>query len=207
MAFGRLQVLDQGGGGTGLPGPLSSLLPFILLCLWIALNAGPAQGDTLWQEDDQRLRVGLKLFPAVLGALESPEDEAVGDRTLRVAVVSEGSPEGADRAASALRAIGQIRDRPLRVVNLDAKGLDSFTEGPLGGVFVASPGFSGARLRAWSERLRTLVFSPFPGDVEAGAVAGIHVSDQILPFLNLPQARRAGVRFRPFLLRVARHYE
>jgi len=139
--------------------------------------------------------------------MESPGDETARGQVLKVAVVSEGSAEGADRAASALRAIGQIRGRPLRVVTLDAKDLDTFREGPLSGIFVASPGLSGARLRAWSERLRTLVFSPFRGDVEAGAVAGIHVSDQILPFLNLPQARRAGVRFRAFLLRVAHRYE
>lgn len=206
MVFSRLQVLGREGGGAGRAGTFP-LLPFLLLCLWIALNAGPAQGDSLWQEDDQRLRVGLKLFPAVLGAMESPDEETAGNRALRVAVVSEGSSEGADRATSALRAISQIRGRKLRVVALDAKDLDTFPGGDFSGVFVATPGFSGARLRAWSERLRTLVFSPFPGDVEAGAVAGIHVSDQILPLLNLPQARRAGVRFRPFLLRVARRYE
>lgn len=182
-------------------------MPFLLICLWIALNAGPAQGDSLWQEDDQRLRVGIKLFPAVLGAMESPGDKTAKGEVLKVAVVSEGAPEGADRAASALRAIGPIRARPLRVVTLDAKDLDTFREGSLNGVFVASPGFSGARLRAWSERLRTLVFSPFPGDVEDGAIAGIHVSDQILPFLNLAQARRVGVRFKPFLLRVAHRYD
>lgn len=206
MVFGRLQVLGRRGSGAGLAGTVSPL-PFLLLCLWIALNAGAAQGDSLWQEDDQRLRVGIKLFPAVLGAMESPGEESVGDRAFRVAIVSDGSSEGADRAASALRAIGQIRDRRLRVVTLNAKDLDTFRGRTLSGVFVASPGFSGAQLRAWSERLRTLVFSPFPGDVEAGAVAGIHVSDQILPLLNLAQARRAGVRFKPFLLRVARHYD
>jgi hypothetical protein len=31
--------------------------------------------------------------------------------------------------------------------------------------------------------------------------------DQILPFLNLVQARRAGVRFKPFSLRVAHRHE
>ena len=70
---------------------------------------------------------------------------------------------------------------------------------------MTSVGVGAARLRAWSERFRTLVFSPFAGDVEAGAVAGIYVADRILPFINLRQAQRAGIRFKPFFLKVARH--
>ena len=77
----------------------------------------------------------------------------------------------------------------------------------MAGVFVASVAVGGARLQAWSERLQTLVFSPFAGDLEAGAVAGLYVADRVLPFINAPQARRAGLRFKPFFLKVARQYE
>ncbi len=86
-------------------------------------------------------------------------------------------------------------------------GVFGYGRPPLGGIFVASLDVGGKRLRLWSERHRTLVFSPFAGDVEAGAVAGIHVADRILPFVNLPQAHRAEVRFKPFFLDVAHRYE
>jgi hypothetical protein len=142
-----------------------------------------------------------------LEGLETLDGRIAGDGDLVVAVVHEGSRETANQAAATLRAMDPIRGHPLRAIILDAGTLDSYQGTPLGAVFVASVGLGGQRLRAWSEELRVLVFSPFSGDVEAGAVARIHVSDQILPFLNLVQARRAGVRFKPFLLRVAHRHE
>lgn len=163
--------------------------------------------DTLWHEEAQRLRVGLKIFAAVLGAVEPRTAERDPSDALQILVVHEGARPSAEEAVASLGAIGQIRGRPLRIGVLDARALDDYRCAPPDGIFVASVGLAGQRLRAWSEGLRTLVFSPFAGDVEAGAVAGIHVSDQILPALNVPQARRAGVRFKPFLLRVAHTHD
>jgi hypothetical protein len=179
----------------------------LLLGLWIGLAARPAAGLPIWQEENQRLDVGLELFPAVLGGLAGLDDKASADGALLVAVVHRDAPDSARHAAAALEPMPPVRGHPLRIISLDAQDLDGYQGPPLAGIFVASPHVEGAHLRAWSERLRTLVFSPFAGAVEAGAVAGVHVSDQILPFLNLTQAARADVRFRPFLLRVARRYE
>lgn len=169
--------------------------------------AGPAAGHPFWQEEQQRLQVGLELFPAILGALEALGAKVSADGTLVVAVVHKGARDTARHVATQLEAMPPVHGHPLRIVTLDASDLDAYQGPPLAGVFVASIGVGERRLQGWPERLQALVFSPFPGDVEAGAVAGIHVSDQILPFLNLAQAARAGLRFRPFLLRVARRHE
>lgn len=182
-------------------------LAVMVICLSVGLHIGKAFAGPLWQEEAQRLQVGLKVFPAVLGALTALEGRRSSDGSLEVIVVHEGSDETARQAALDLRAIGQVRGLPLSVEVLEATALDKLRAAPLGGIFVASVGISARRLSAWSERLQTLVFSPFAGDVEAGAVAGIHVTDQILPFVNLKQARRAGVEFKPFLLQVARRHE
>lgn len=206
MALGRLRVLIETSRRGG-PRVTQVGLTLLLLGLWVGVAAGPPSTYPLGQEEQQRLGVGLELFPALLGALESLADKASADGTLLVAVTHLGSPDSARRAAAALGAMAQIRGHPVRLISLDAEDLDDYQAAPLAGVFVASPHLEGARLRAWSERLGALVFSPFAGAVESGAVAGVHVSDQILPFVNLRQAARAGVRFRPFLLRVARRYE
>jgi len=186
-------------------------LPPLALCLgiglWGGLHADPASGAPLWQEDEQRLRVGLKIFSAVLGAVEGIGDRAAPDGAIEVVVVHKGSADAAHQAALDLQAVGQIQGRPLRLRTLTAKALDNDTEPAPAGIFVASPGVPPERLRAWSERWRTLVFSPFAGDVEAGAVAGLHITDQILPYVNTAQARRAGLRFKAFFLKVARQHD
>ncbi len=182
-------------------------LTVIVVCLWSGMHTGSIGAEPLWQEDEQRLGVGLKVFAAVLGAQEALADKRSPDGNLEVVVVCEGSAESARQAASDLQGIGPIRGLPLRVTTLTTAALDEYAGPPIGGIFVANVGVSAQRLRTWSERYGTLVFSPFSGDVEAGAVAGIYVADQILPYINIGQAKRAGVRFKPFLLKVARKHD
>jgi hypothetical protein len=186
--------------GVSRRGFLAALVP----CLGFV--ATRAWTQALWQEEEQRFRVGLKLFPAVLGAIDDLEDTRAASGKLEIRVVYEGSDSVAREAASALRGMARIGEFPLNVQTLRASELDA-EDSRLAGIFVASVDLGGKRLRLWSERHRTLVFSPFAGDVEAGAVAGIHVADRILPFVNLPRARRAEVRFKPFFLKVAHRYE
>ena len=193
-----------------LPLALVRLPPLALylgIGLWGVLHADPASGQPLWQEEEQRLRVGLKIFSAVLGAVEGIADRAAPDGAVEVVVVHKGSADAASQAALDLQTMGQIQGRPLRLRTLTAKALDNYTEPAPAGIFVASPGVPAERLRAWSEGLQALVFSPFAGDVEAGAVAGLHITDQILPYVNTAQARRAGVRFKAFFLKVARQHD
>jgi hypothetical protein len=166
-----------------------------------------AHSDGLWQEEEQRLRVGLAVFPAALGAMEPLTEKRSPDGRLDLFVVHDGSPEAAREAVESLEAIGQVRGIPIAVTVLTPEALDAYSGSVPAGIFVASTGLGSARLRRWSERLRTLVFSPFAGDVEAGAVAGISVTDQILPYINRGQAQRAQIRFKTFFLEVAREYE
>ncbi|WP_295400096.1 hypothetical protein [uncultured Thiocystis sp.] len=179
----------------------------LCLPLWVGMPVARAETPALWQEDAQRLRVGLTIFPACLGALESLDDALAPDGSLRVLVVYEGSDAPARQAVSSLETIDRIRGHPLRASILSASALDQGTGGRVAGIFVASVELTPKRLRTWSERDQVMVFSPFAGAVEAGAVAGIHVADRILPAINRIQAQRARIRFKPFFLKVAWQYE
>ncbi|MFD2111598.1 hypothetical protein [Thiorhodococcus fuscus] len=190
---------------SGSPGLVRTLI--LGLCLCVGVANWVSGGEALWREDEQRFRVGLKLFPSCLGALESLADHSTEDGRLVVLVVYEGSDAAARQAVSNLDAIGEIRGVPLDVQVQSAASLDHYVGEVLGGIFVASVGIAPARLRSWSLRHHALVFSPFAGAVEGGAVAGIYVADRILPYVNRAQARRAKIRFRPFFLEVARSYE
>jgi hypothetical protein len=176
-----------------------------VLAILIGAPFGSVAG--LWPEEQQRLRVGLKLFPAVLGAQEELRARCGPDGMLRVLVVHRGSDEVAQRAARSLKDLGEVDKLPLAVGIRSLGELESSSEESIAAIFVASVGLEHKRLRRLSERHRVLVFSPFAGDVAGGAVAGIHVADRILPAVNLEQAKRAGLRFKAFFLRVAHHGE
>lgn len=173
----------------------------------LVLPSQPIEAQTLWREDEQRVRVGLKLFPAVLGALESIEDWLTPQGTLLVLVVHTGSSASANLVAKSLESMGRIRDHPLQARPVSASELDAYSAARPVAIFVASVDLKPQGLPRWSARHRTLVFSPFSGAVEGGATAGLHVADRVLPFINLTQARQAGIRFKPFFLDVARLYE
>jgi hypothetical protein len=162
---------------------------------------------SLWPEERQRLHVGLRLFPAALGAQEELSRLCDADGALRVIVTYRGSDEAARLVATSLEDVGEVQGRPLKVLLLPIAELDAKQESVVAGIFIASVGLEPNLLGRLSARHRTLVFSPFAGDVAAGAVAGIHVADRILPAVNLQHARRAGVRFEPFFLRVAHRVE
>lgn len=186
-----------------------------LLCLFISLAGGLAslpptalaQTPTLWEEEQQRFRVGLKIFPACLGAVENLDDRLASDGSLQVLVIYEGSDATARQAVTSLNGIGKVRGLKLNAKALSVTAIDEDREADVSAIFVASVGLGSRQLRAWSERYRALVFSPFDGEVEAGAVAGLYVADRILPYINLAQSQRAGIRFKAFFLQVARQYD
>lgn len=183
------------------------LLCVTLACLALSVYGVESLARTLWPEDQQRLRVGLRIFPAVLGALEGLGQRRSASGALRVVVTYEGSDDVVHQIVTTLEEIDQIQDMPLEVKVLALDDLQVYRGPPLGGIFIASVDIEPASLQRLSIQHEVLVFSPFSGDVKAGAVAGIHVTDQILPAINLAQARLAGVRFKAFFLRVAHHAE
>jgi hypothetical protein len=188
---------------------LGTLAGFLIVTALVLFAPQGAQGNnqSLWREDEQRLQIGLKLFPVSIGALESFETRLGPDNRLLVLVVYEGSRNPALETAAQLESGAKVRGHGLRAEVLSAVDLDAYSGPRPGGIFIASVSLDSRRLRAWSERQRTLVFSPFDGAVEAGAVVGVHVAERILPIVNLTQAQRSGVRFRPYFLEEARHYE
>jgi hypothetical protein len=60
---------------------------------------------------------------------------------------------------------------------------------------------------AEAKRNHLIVFSPFAGDVERGAMAGLSVGSQIKPYFNVRSLREAKIDINPMLLRMSKQYE
>lgn len=179
----------------------------VLLASLVMGSGARADSSGLWQEDEQRLQVGLKLFPAFLGALQDLERYRTRDGSLRVLVLFRGMRAPATEVADRLAEVDRVRGMPLSLEVIRCDEMNAYAGPRPAAIFVASVEVDRGKLRPWSERHRVLVFSPFGGAVEEGAVAGLYVADRILPYVNIRQAARAKVRFKPFFLQVARRYE
>jgi len=169
---------------------------------------GPgAAAETVWDEDRQRLNIGIKLFPACLAADQALASKLDDKGHLVILVLHTDAPALAAAVAEELRSLEKVQDLPLAIRVITPDQLAAFDGQRIAALFVAAPGVPSELFERVVRGHRALLFSPFAGDVERGAVAGIELSDRILPYINLRQAEAAQIRFKPFFLRVAAHYE
>lgn len=174
-----------------------------LLLLSLALCSPWLSADS---QSERRLLIGLRLFPAVLAAdldLASKCEEK-----LHVIVLYHSDKEIATATAEQLRKMERVRDIPLHVGILSYQQLNSLAEDPPHAIFLAqwSPDDIPALVQ-FGIRHRVVTFSPFSGDVSAGILAGLHVSDRLLPLINLETMKASGIRLKPLFLEIAKHDE
>ncbi len=160
------------------------------------------------EQDARRVAVGIKLFPAVLAADQDIGDKRPADGILRLLLVHRDESALAERIGDMLRDRGHIRDMPIAVEVLTVDDLATYPGAQAAGLFVAQRlGDELISVRAFGLRHRLLSFSPFEGDVERGITAGMVVSDRVLPYLNIGAVEAAGLRIKPFFLKIAERYE
>ncbi|TVO58187.1 YfiR family protein [Denitromonas halophila] len=160
------------------------------------------------EQDARRVTVGLNLFPALLAADQNIADKRVGSGPLLLLLIHRDEVQLVEQLAAALRDKGAIRGIPLRVQPVLVSELADYATAKVAGVFVAQRmGDDIDAVLDFSRRHQLLSFSPFPGDVERGVAAGISVSDRVLPYVNIDAVDAAGVRIKPFFLRIAERYD
>lgn len=176
------------------------------LLLMLCLPCWTSQAN---EQDERRVLIGLKLFPAVLAADQGIEGKTGHDGRLLLLLVYRDNKITATQLSKRLDELKEgIRGLPLAPVAITHSSLGEYRNHTVAGIFLAE------RL---PEQLDTLIdfakahqailFSPFQEDVEKGAASGLYVSDRILPYVNLPALRGANVRLKPFFLEVAKHHD
>jgi hypothetical protein len=184
--------------GRGLPAVLCLAL---ILCLCVATGfAG--------ERDVRRAWVGLELFPTLLAADMDIASRQDASGALPILLLYGDDPSLALDMADRLRKIDRIRGLSLRVETAGLDEFDQLTDASPAGIFLTqSAGSDLERVAAFCRERGILLFSPFEGDVESGATAGIRVTDRIQPYVNLEAVRAAGLRLKPFFLQLAVVYE
>ena len=158
--------------------------------------------------DDARVQAGLDFFPSFLAADTRLKDKTDADNHLTLAILHQGNLEQAQQLAQRLKKVGTIRRLPLRIVLTDDPRLTQFQDRPPAGVFIAAPRPDDLDVALrWGRRAQRIVFSPFLGDVERGALGGVAVRETVLPLVNQQALDDWDIVLKPFFLRIAERYD
>jgi len=178
----------------------------LLLLLAFGVGSLPAIADS---QDERRVRTAARLFRALLAADVGIERKADRLGQLDIAIYSADAP-AAERVAALLAppdaaAPVSVRGLPLQLRRIDGLSEDS---PPPVALFLATPLAATEldQLVGWSIRHRVILYSPFEGDVERGALAGLAIGAKVQPYLNQRSLAASGVELKPFFLRVAKVY-
>lgn len=172
----------------------------LLLLLPLSGHAG--------DQDQRRLLIGLKIFPAILAADSAITQKVDNENNLSLLLLYQTDRVDAERLAARLNTFAPIRGLAIRAHIAAYTELTRYDKTPPAGIFLteSSPEILSVAV-AFGERHHVLIFSPFQEDVERGATTGLYVSDQILPYVNMKSLEQSGITLRPFFLEVAKHYD
>lgn len=190
-------------GSTGTKW-LSVPFQWLLLAMLLIHPLQAVQGDEALQ---RRVLVGLKLFPAVLAASQALEPDSTLP-SIRIFIVYQDDENSAEKLAETLRDIGEIKGNPLVVETLPIDLLPQHRGDPPFGLFIAQRNEDDVEMISRYGRDHNIItFSPFRGDVEKGILAGIVISDRILPYINRQTLAALPIGLKAFFLKVAEIYE
>lgn len=179
----------------------SFLLAAVLVLL---LLPGTAVADGL---SERRAWVGLDLFPTFLAADDHIDEKKGEDGRLHLLLIYRGRKDLAEEMAAQLARVGTVRGLPIRVSEVKVEDLENADSDTPAGIFLVERMGDGlGTVIRFGQDRHVIVFSPFTGDVEAGVISGMVVSDRILPYVNINAMRLSGIRMKSFFLKVAEQY-
>ncbi len=160
------------------------------------------------EQDERRILIGLKLFPAVLAADADIAGKASPDGRLPLLLLYRTDRAAADGLAERLTRLKGFQGLKFAPIVAPYSALDKYADAPLAGIFVTERADDNlAAVIALGRRRHVVTFSPFESDVEQGVLCGLYVSDRILPYLNMEALRLSDITLKPFFVEVAKRYE
>lgn len=174
-----------------------------------------SQANYADEEQDRRVRSGLKLFRAILSADRDITAKENTKQELDIVFVYQSDiPRAEGFARSFVRMgrrdkKGKIKDRPLKVHILqDINTIDELSLKPAG-IFIVDtlPNQKIQETANFGKQHGLVTYSPFEGDVEKGILSGLSVETRVRPYINVATMNASNLRIKPFFMKVAKTYE
>lgn len=157
--------------------------------------------------DELRLKAGIDLFPSLLAADLDIAEKKGDDGFLLLLLIYRDNGSETQEIARVLTSLKTIRGIPVRVETTNDLTMSSYRDQPPAGIFITQPlddKLSGVINYAVNNGI--VLFSPFKGDVEKGVLGGIHISDRVLPYINVSSMKSSEIHIKQFFKRVSVSY-
>lgn len=157
----------------------------------------------------RRLSISAAIFPRIVGVDQNLPDKLANNQVV-LQIVYHRKTEIANRVKTIMQnKVARISGHPIEVklIRLDQLNTDIIKGSA--GLFIADP-LQDREFSLVSQLCRSgqrICFSPYPGDVERGILAGIYIDSQIRPYFNREALRASGVNINPILLKASKTYE
>ncbi len=185
------------------------------LLLGILLGILSVLHGALGGPQEQRVQIGLRLFRTLLAADRDLAEKVNAEGRLELALIYRDDRTQAEKFATALQASGhgseqgKIRNYPIQITLADGARLQELWRQAPAAIYLVQPlpdPVLEAVIRYGIDHQR-IVFSPFAGQVEKGALAGLAIEVRVMPYINGTTLKQSGVRLTHLLLKVAKMYD
>jgi len=173
-------------------------LPTIFLVFMLACSSAFAFTD---HNEEQRMKIGLKLFSVFLSADQNLVNKKNEGGKLVISVYYHNREDLAEMAKEYLESLGTINNIPI-VVTINNKNTQFRNN--TSGIFLVQKLPSIKEISIFARENKTILFSPFDDDVENGATVGILIEDKVLPIINKSIIDSDSIKFKPFFLKNAK---
>ncbi|NOQ63015.1 MAG: hypothetical protein GQ582_00705 [Methyloprofundus sp.] len=165
-------------------------------------------------QESTRIRIGLKLFRAIIAADTQIQSKRATDGKLAFAIIYKNNAQKATLYTEMLQNLGKgdkrgrIKGIPIRVDSISVDQLGQLSTINYAGLYFVEEieNLPLQTLINYAIKQQIISYSPFEGDVEKGVSAGLSVGARVKPYVNVSTLKRSGLQLKPFFLKVSKSY-
>ena len=159
---------------------------------------------------DRRIQISIPIFPRIVAVDEGFRKKLSAKDKVLLVFLYQSEKDKANRLAESLRAkLSNVAGLEFNAQAVSVHDQLASSAAVPTALFVAE------RLSLqtfelvleYSIKQQRILFSPFAGDVERGASAGISITSRVNPYFNIKTLQRAAIEINPVLMKLSKRYE
>lgn len=159
---------------------------------------------------ERRIKISASIFPRIIAVDKKFSEKVDSSGNIKLGMIYHSDKEKALNISRIVtRKIKHISGNKIVFEYINMAETDFTVLGRMAGLFFVHPVPDTIlkKLRQYSIKHNSILFSPFEGDIERGVMASIFVGAKIRPYFNLTSLAEANIKLKPALIKVSKTHE